>query len=234
MSDRRRWLIGGGAALGAVLAALAIWFGYQRWSAPPPSTGEPVKTTGTTALDAAQAPTDVTTIDVTPGADIARGTTPMAQRVAVLGLLNKRNGAARDLTLKPGQAMRVGNAVIRLRACEQTAPWEPEHYTGAFVQLDVMQPDKKWRRVFSGWLYKERPNLNVVLDPLYDVWPKSCAMTFPSGGDATVAVTDAPSSAKKSPGTPVETPGADNVASPAPAASAPSTAPATAPDNKPK
>ena len=126
--------------------------------------------------------------------------------------------------------------VISLRASEQTAPWDNDHYTGAFVQLKVMQPDKKWRRVFSGWLYKERPNLNVVLDPIYDVWPKSCAMTFPSGGDATVAVADAPSSAKKSPGTPEETLGADNATSPAPApaASAPSTAPATAPDNKPK
>lgn len=236
MSDRRRWLIWGGAGIGAVLTAVALWLGYQRWNEPAPVSGEPVKTTGATALDAEPTPTDVTTVDVTPGADIARGTTPMAQRVAVLGLLNKRNGAARDLTLKPGQAMRVGNVVIRLRACEQTAPWENDHYTGAFVQLDVMQPDKKWRRVFSGWLYKERPNLNVVLDPIYDVWPKSCAMTFPSGGDATVAVADAPSSAKKSPGTPDETPGADNAASPAPApaASAPSTAPATAPDNKPK
>ena len=32
---------------------------------------------------------------------VAPGTTPMAQRVAVLGLLNKRNGIVRDLTLKP-------------------------------------------------------------------------------------------------------------------------------------
>ena len=30
-----------------------------------------------------------------------------AERVAVLGLLNKRNGVARDITLKPGQAVRA-------------------------------------------------------------------------------------------------------------------------------
>ena len=30
----------------------------------------------------------------------------MAERVAVLGLLNKRNGIVRDLTLRPGQAVR--------------------------------------------------------------------------------------------------------------------------------
>ena len=46
----------------------------------------------------------------------------MAQRVAVLGLLNKRNGIVRDLSLRPGQAMRVKDVTVRLRACEATAP----------------------------------------------------------------------------------------------------------------
>ena len=109
------------------------------------------------------------------------GVTPMAERVAVLGLLNKRNGIVRDLTLKPGQAIRVKDVVVRLRACETTAPWEREKLTGAFVQVDVQRPDENWNRVFSGWLYKESPSLNVVEHPVYDVWPKSCAMSFPAG-----------------------------------------------------
>ncbi|VXC41138.1 conserved hypothetical protein [Sphingomonas sp. 8AM] len=124
------------------------------------------------------------------------GTTPMAQRVAVLGLLNKRNGVSRALTLRPGQAGRVGDVIVRLRACEKTAPWEPEQLTGAFVQLDVRGIDGHWRRAFSGWLYKERPALNVVLHPVYDVWPRSCATTFPGTAPSAPA---SPSSAKKSP-----------------------------------
>ena len=95
----------------------------------------------------------------------------MAERVAVLGLLNKRNGIVRDITLKPGQAVRVRDAVVRLRACEATAPWESEKLTGAFVQLEVQLPDERWQRVFSGWLYKESPSLNVIEHPVYDVWP---------------------------------------------------------------
>ena len=63
---------------------------------------------------------------------------------------------------------------IRLRACELTAPWEPEQLTGAFVQLDVRGVDGRWRRPFSGWLYKERPSLNVVEHPIYDVWLTGC------------------------------------------------------------
>ncbi len=108
------------------------------------------------------------------------GVTPMADRVAMLGLLNKRNGIVRDVRLKPGQAARWNNVIVRLRACETTAPWENEKLTGAFVQVDVEQPDSSWRRVFSGWVYKESPSLNVVEHPVYDVWPKSCAMTYPS------------------------------------------------------
>ena len=116
-----------------------------------------------------------------------QGVTPMAERIAVIGLLNKRNGIVRDLTLRPGQAIRVKDAVVRLRACDSSAPWEEEALTGAFVQLDVRQTDNSWRRVFSGWLYKESPSLNTVEHAVYDVWPKSCAMTYPAGPAAPAA-----------------------------------------------
>lgn len=115
-----------------------------------------------------------------PTATDAGGATPMAQRVAVIALLNKRNGIVRDFTLRPGQAIRARDVLIRLRACETTAPWETERLTGAFVQVDVQRPDESWGRVFSGWLYKESPSLNVVEHPVYDVWPKSCTMSWPS------------------------------------------------------
>ena len=110
------------------------------------------------------------------------GATPMDQRVAVLGLLNKRNGLVRELEMKPGETARVGRAIVRLRACERTAPWEDPPETGAFVQLSVQdQRDDKWYRVFSGWLFKERPERNVIQHPIYDVYVKSCAMTYPGG-----------------------------------------------------
>ena len=111
------------------------------------------------------------------------GATPMGERVAVIGLLNKRNGIVRDLTLRPGQSVRVKDVIIRLRACETTAPWETERLTGAFLQVDVQRPDKQFARVFSGWVYKESPSLNVVEHPVYDVWPKSCAMNWPAAAE---------------------------------------------------
>jgi hypothetical protein len=156
---------------------------------------------------------------------LAPGTTPMAERVAVLGLLNKRNGLERDLTLRPGQAVRVGDVIVRLRACETTAPWEVQQLTGAFVQLDVRGADGQFRRVFSGWLYRETPSLNVVEHPIYDVWPKSCAMTHPEGGTppppaSRAVLPSSRSSASNSTGPAAETPPA--AAAPPPAAPGPS------------
>jgi hypothetical protein len=158
------------------------------------------------------------------------GVTPMAQRVAVLGILNKRNGIVQNVTLRPGQSVRWKDMIVRLRACETTAPWEEEKLTGAFVQLDVQQPDKSWSRIFSGWLYKESPSLNVVEHPVYDVWPRSCAMTYPAGPPAPAAPASSSnlSSAPKSGSAADVRPSAPSNAA---AAGAPAAAPPSAADN---
>jgi hypothetical protein len=138
--------------------------------------------------------------------------TPMPDRVATLALLNKRNNISRDIEMKPGEARRVGDVVIRLSACERTAPWEDPPETGAFVQVVVHERKAvgsplEWRRIFSGWLFKNSPSLNVVEHPIYDVWVKDCKMTFPEGGTQVPA------------GSPSPAPSASPSAAPAPSAS---------------
>lgn len=137
-----------------------------------------------------------------PLAVSSEGATPMAERVAVLGLLNKRNGISREVRLRPGESARIGDVLIRLRACETTAPWEPQRLTGAFVQLFVRENRRgdregRWQRVFSGWLFKERPALNVVEHRLYDVWPKACEMTYPGSEPPSGSSENARSSAPR-------------------------------------
>ena len=118
---------------------------------------------------------------VTIQSDEAGIGTPMEERVATLGVLNKRNNVSQDLELKPGETQRVGDIIVRLQACERTAPWEMPRETGAFVQVLVAQGnrDDQFSRIFSGWLFKNSPSLNVVEHPVYDVWVKDCAMSFP-------------------------------------------------------
>ena len=156
-----------------------------------------------------------------PPAHVAAGIgTPMAQRVATLGLLNKRNNISRELKMKPGESRREGDVIVRLAACERTAPWEDPPETGAFAQVLVLERPNadtaaSWHQIFSGWLFKNSPSLNVVEHPIYDVWVKDCAMSFPGEEPAPSA---SASSAAKAKGTEPAKPAAP--ASPAPAATA--------------
>ncbi len=154
-----------------------------------------------------------------PAAEAGLGT-PMSERVATLGLLNKRNNLTEDIQLKPGEARRIGDVIVRLSACERTAPWEMPAETGAFVQVfvrEARQQQGSWNRIFSGWMFARSPSLNVVEHPIYDVWVKDCAMSFP-GEEGNPAGSRGASGAA---------PGATPAATPAPAAS-PAAAPAPA------
>ena len=144
--------------------------------------------------------------------------TPMKDRVATIGLLNKRNNISQDLKMKPGESRRIGNVVIKLEACEKTAPWEYDPEEGAFVQVFVQErPDVNsalaWHKIFSGWLFKNAPSANVVEHPVYDVWVKACAMSFPG------EESPAPTSSAKPSGTPTAVP--SPAATPAPTATPP-------------
>lgn len=200
--------------VGAALAAAMLLAGCERQTeAPaPPAESRPLPKARSTGAD-----------------DPYAGVTAMEERVAVLGLLNKRNGLVRDVTLKPGESIRIGRAVIRLRACERTAQWESPQETGAFVQLIVLDHGSdEWRRVFSGWLFKDRPERNIVQHPIYDVFVKSCTMSWPGEvevRDSAPAAPAAPtaSSASSAPQSP-----AAGAAAPPPAAE-PGPTPAPAP-----
>jgi hypothetical protein len=140
------------------------------------------------------------------------GATPMNERVAVLGLLNKRNNVSEEIKLKPGESREIGPVIIRVSACERTAPWELPQQTGAFVQVDVRERGAaQHARVFSGWMFLESPSLNVVEHPVYDVWVKACTMRFPGE--------EGPASPKEAgKGAPSAKPSAAPSAAPSPAA----------------
>lgn len=132
--------------------------------------------------------------------------TPNKDRVVTLGVLNKRNNLTQDLVMKPGESRRLGNLVVKVATCEKTLPWEKPQEEGAFVQVFVEQrrtTEEKlaWNKVFSGWLFKNNPGANVVEHPVYDVWVKSCAMSFP-GEEASPQDDASPSRASNASGSP--------------------------------
>lgn len=217
-----RWLA---AAVLLLVVAGAGWLGWRAWhggNATPEVVVQDLSEEG-------QGAETVETVQVDQLSVVTAGATPMRERVAVLGLLNKRNGRARDVTLKPGQGVEIGDVRLHLRACDRTAPWENDQLTGAFVQVDVRGVDRVWQRPFSGWLFKERPNLNVVQHPIYDVWTKSCTMSFPATGPDTERLTGRPTAPAPGRSRAVQSP-RDATAPPGVEAGAPTT-PSNAADN---
>ncbi len=185
----RRAVVWTGATLLAGLAAWQAASALQDTPDAPASTSSAATTAPAPAAEqkgtssSGPAPTKAKTSAPLPE---SKASTPMAERVATIGVLNKRNGLSRDLTMKPGEAVRIGDLVVRLRACEATAPWEAERWTGAFVQVITRETRTTWRKTFSGWLYKESPSINVVEHPIYDVWVKACKMRHPDIGPDTI------------------------------------------------
>lgn len=191
--------------------------------------GEPDDSAEAQATDV---PNSVVAGGAAPAVESEYGT-PVKDRVAIIGLLNKRNNITQNLTLKPGEARRVGNIIVKLASCERTLPWESPAETGAFVQVYVEErattsDPLTWRRVFSGWLFKNSPSLNVVEHPVYDVWVKDCAMKFPGEEEDPAAAASASSAAKPaSSASPTPKPSASATPSAAPTPSAAAAAPST-------
>ncbi|MBC2666893.1 DUF2155 domain-containing protein [Novosphingobium flavum] len=183
---------------------------------------------GDAAPEATEVPKDFASSGPSAKAVESQFGTPVKDRVATIGLLNKRNNLTQDLVMKTGESRRVGNVIIKLANCERTLPWENPPEVGAFVQVFVeerasVQEKLAWHKVFSGWLFKDSPSLNTVEHPVYDVWVKDCAMKFPGEEEDPAAYASSSSAAK-----------ASGKASTAPAvAPAPSASPSAAPSPAP-
>lgn len=137
----------------------------------------------------AESSTTVTPATPAPAAP-PKGTNP----VAVIGVLDKRQGTSAQFTLKPGERFQFGRLSGIMRTCDRTQPYEVQQ-SAAFVQVIDQPPTLRGRPApkavvaFSGWLFAESPSLNPFVHPVYDVWLKSCTMQFPDGPSAPRAAT---------------------------------------------
>ena len=184
----RRALQAATLALGAALMLTACGDEpSEEGGTPAVQTEEPIATPAANETHSA-------TEEQAPDGTLPEGT-PMEERVATLGLLNKRNNLTQDIVLKPGEERRVDDVLIRLKTCERRPPWDNEPEEGAFVQVfttdDRQDENPDWKRVFSGWLFLNSPSLNVMEHPIYDVWIKDCAMTFPGEEEAAASASNA-------------------------------------------
>ncbi|MCC2103688.1 MAG: DUF2155 domain-containing protein, partial [Hyphomicrobiales bacterium] len=71
------------------------------------------------------------------------------------------------------ETVQFGSLQITPRVC-YTRPATEAPQTDGFVEVDELLEDKKFKRIFSGWMFAASPGLHGVEHPVYDVWLTDC------------------------------------------------------------
>lgn len=109
--------------------------------------------------------------------------------VAVLNGLDKITGRIISFEVSVDETVQFGALQITPRVCYSRPPTESPQ-TDAFMEVDEVTLDNKYRRIFSGWMFAASPGLHAIEHAVYDVWLTDC-----KGGSAVIAEPKDPDSA---------------------------------------
>ncbi len=108
----------------------------------------------------------------------------IANPIAVFDGLDKITGRIITFEVALNETVQFGTLQVTPRVCYSRPPTDPPR-TDAFAQVDEVDEQHKFKRIFSGWMFADSPGLHGVEHPIYDVWLVDC-----KGG--TTVVHDAP------------------------------------------
>jgi hypothetical protein len=87
--------------------------------------------------------------------------------------LDKITAVTTTFEVKLGEEASFGDLKIKMSAC-YTKPITEQPDTAAFVQIFTGNKTAPNAMIFSGWLFAEKPSLNALENPVYDVWLTGC------------------------------------------------------------
>ncbi len=93
--------------------------------------------------------------------------------MAVFAGLDKITGRVIAFEATTDETVQFGSLQVTPRVCYTRPPTEAPQ-TDAFVQVDEVETDNKFKQIFSGWMFAASPGLNAVEHPVYDVWLTDC------------------------------------------------------------
>jgi hypothetical protein len=100
---------------------------------------------------------------------------------AVFAGLDKITGRIISFEVAVDETVQFGALQLTPRVCYSRPPTESPQ-TDAFVEVDEVTLDNKYRRIFSGWMFAASPGLHGIEHAVYDVWLTDC-----KGGSAVIA-----------------------------------------------
>lgn len=108
------------------------------------------------------------------GAAVPANAERIKHPVAVFSGLDKITGRTIAFEAAAGETVQFGTLQITERAC-YTRPATEAPQTTSFIEVDEIGADKKYKRIFSGWMFAASPGLHGIEHPIYDIWLTDCA-----------------------------------------------------------
>ena len=92
---------------------------------------------------------------------------------AIFSGLDKITGRIISFEVAIEETVQFGSLQITPRVC-YTRPATEAPQTTSFIEVDEIDTNNQYTRIFNGWVYSASPGLNGVEHPVYDIWLNDC------------------------------------------------------------
>src|SRR5271169_1772682 len=120
---------------------------------------------------------------------------------AVFAGLDKITGRIISFEVAINETVQFGSLQITPRICFSRPATEAPQ-TDVFAEVDEVNVDKSYQRIFSGWMFADSPGLHGIEHPVYDIWLTDCkgdGQTIHEAPELADAPSEAPDAADTDP-----------------------------------
>ena len=93
--------------------------------------------------------------------------------VAIFAGLDKITGRIISFEVNIDETVQFGSLHVTPRVCYTRPPTEAPHTTG-FTEVEEVEKENQFKKIFSGWMFAASPGLSAAEHPVYDVWLTDC------------------------------------------------------------
>lgn len=93
--------------------------------------------------------------------------------VAIFAGLDKITGRIISFEVNIDETVQFGSLHVTPRVCFTRPPTEAPHTTG-FVEVEEVERENQFKKIFTGWMFASSPGLSAAEHPVYDVWLTDC------------------------------------------------------------
>jgi hypothetical protein len=99
---------------------------------------------------------------------------------AVYAGLDKITGRIISFEVGINETVQFGSLQLTPRVCYSRPTTEAPN-TNSFIEVDEINANNEYKRIFSGWVFASSPGLSAIEHPVYDLWLAEC-----KGGTAVI------------------------------------------------